>query len=239
MSDYTITKDREFGFLTTFQPSSPSSNRNSETTELQISAVDILEIFKTVKADLKGLRVLDIGCRDGNFLAECRKCGMVCDGWENIQAWSDKATARGFSVSNQDLTVFLSRTDVDRFDVVNLMNVLQHIKNPAKVLNDVRNNMLAEKGIAIVGVPNTFGPLQRVAAAELALGEWWVKPGAALNYFTSETLIDLLEGCAYSVIKDLSSAFGRLGLGDNIIVIARPDAFSKPYKSKKVTNREK
>lgn len=284
MGDYTIEKDREFGFLRTSLPPSVSFPRRSEAAELQIPAVDIVDAVEAVVGVMRGRRVLDIGCRDGGFLTECRERGMVCAGWEDIPAWADAATAHGFSVATRDLTEFLSKTDGKRFDVVSLLNVLPFVDNPAKVLNDVRQNMLANKGTVIVGVPNTFSTLQAVATAELGMNEWWVVPGTVFNYFTSETLIDLLEGCAFAVIdvfadlprevfmlaepgtdrslqaslarkrqfrdtarkhgiqstlKDLSSALGRLGLGDNIIAIARPDAFSKPCKAKVIKNREK
>lgn len=284
MSDYTIEKDREFGFLRTSVPPLASFPRRSEAAELLIPAVDILDALETVVGVVSGRRVLDIGCREGGFLTACRERGMVCTGWEDTPAWADATTAHGFAVVTSDLTEFLSKTDGDGFDIVGLLNFLPFVDNPAKVLNDVRQNILANKGTVIVGVPNTFSPLQRVAAAELGMDEWWVAPGTVSNYFTSETLVDLLEGCGFAVINvfadlprevfmlaepgtdqplqaslarkrqfrdsvrkhsiqstlhDLSLALGRLGLGDNIIAIARPDAFSKPCASKIIKNGEK
>ena len=281
MSDYTIVKDREFGFLRNPLTPSVSFPRQSEAAELQIPAVDIVDATEAVVGFKRGCRVLDIGCRDGSFLTECRERGMICAGWEDTPAWAEAASAQGFSVATQDLTEFLSNTDGDRFDVVSLLNVLPFAENPAKVMNDIRRNMLADQGIVIVGVPNTFSPLQRAAAAELGIDEWWVVQGAVSNYFTSETLVDLLEGCAFAVVdvfadlprelfllaepgtdrplqtslarkqtfrdttrkhaikpilRNLSSALGRLGLGDNIVAIARPDAFSKPCSAKVIKN---
>ena len=56
----------------------------------------------------------------------------------------------------------------------------------------------------IIDVPNDFNDFQVVANAEYNLNEWWVYPPNHINYFSHDTLANLLIGCGF----DSSVHFG-------------------------------
>jgi SAM-dependent methyltransferase len=86
-----------------------------------------------------------------------------------------------------------------RFDVVLLMNVLEHLSDPVQVINDIRQTVLRDGGLLIVEVPNEFNAFQ-VAGQELhGLTQWWVAPPAHLNYFSASTLSNLLNASGFDV----------------------------------------
>ncbi len=275
MADYTIEIDREFGFLRV-SPPPPLPRSRSGSAAFDVPPSHILDHLEAATGHLAGKTVLDLGCRDGGFLAACRDRDMDGTGWEDVPDWASAATARGLTVLGDDLSTVLGGGTGRRHDVVSLFNLLPFVEDPSRVLHAVRQTLLADGGTLVVGVPNTFTPLQLAARAEIAAGEWWVDATAVRNCFTSQSLTDLLEGCAFAVddlfgdlprevfllggaaadapledalarkrrfseasrrhdagpaLRQLEAALGRLGLGENLVAIARPDAFSKPCRA--------
>jgi len=51
----------------------------------------------------------------------------------------------------------------------------------------------------IIDVPNEFNVFQMAGRDIHGLSDWWVAPPAHLNYFSRDTLHNLLEGCGYEV----------------------------------------
>lgn len=93
-----------------------------------------------------------------------------------------------------------------QFDVVMLMNVLEHLSDPIMVINDIRQNVLKDGGLLIVEVPNEFNSFQMAGKELHNLPEWWVAPPAHLNYFSPSTLKRLLSASGFTV-SHLSSSF--------------------------------
>jgi 2-polyprenyl-3-methyl-5-hydroxy-6-metoxy-1,4-benzoquinol methylase len=86
-----------------------------------------------------------------------------------------------------------------RFDVVTILNVLEHLRHPPQTLRNIADKLLKPGGLLVVEVPNEFNDFQTTADAEFGLGQWWVCPPAHLNYFSNTSLESLLEQCDYSV----------------------------------------
>jgi predicted SAM-dependent methyltransferase len=89
--------------------------------------------------------------------------------------------------------------DGQRFDLVMLNNVLEHLAYPVAVVTEIRQKVLNPGGMIIIDVPNEFNVFQTVARDVHGLSDWWVAPPAHLNYFSRDTLQNLLEGCGYEV----------------------------------------
>jgi len=87
-----------------------------------------------------------------------------------------------------------------RFDIVTLLNVLEHLRQPAETLKNIRSQLLKKDGLLVIDVPNEFNDFQTVANAEYRLKEWWVCPPNHINYFTATSIRRLLENCGYSVV---------------------------------------
>ena len=108
-----------------------------------------------------------------------------------------------------------------RFDVVLLLNVLEHLREPAKTLVDIKEKLLTKDGILVIDVPNEYNDFQLVANSEYQLGDWWVCPPNHINYFSASSLESVLNKCGYSVKHkegsfpmELFLNFGDVYVGD-------------------------
>lgn len=147
---------------------------------------------------LKGVSVLDIGCGWGETMRYLASKGAVCAGFDP----APEAVAHVKASGHECVQAGMERMDVfgeRRFDVVLLMNVLEHLSDPVQVIQDIRRTVLADGGLLIIEVPNEFNAFQ-VAGQELhSLPQWWVAPPAHLNYFSATTLSKLLGASGFDV----------------------------------------
>lgn len=157
-----------------------------------------VNIERLLGRSLSGLSVLDIGCGWGQTMKYLASKGARCSGFDP----APEAVAYVQSTGLECVRAGMERMDVfggRRFDVVLLMNVLEHLSEPVDVIAEIRASVLKEGGLLVVEVPNDFNAFQ-IAAQELhALSQWWVAPPAHLNYFSSSTLSALLCGSGFDV----------------------------------------
>jgi 2-polyprenyl-3-methyl-5-hydroxy-6-metoxy-1,4-benzoquinol methylase len=91
--------------------------------------------------------LLDVGCGDGAFLAYCNRRLERVVGVET----NDKARA---IAANKGLTIFDSLDSVqERFDVITLWHVLEHLPNPKEVIVTL-SKLLNDNGVILIAVPN-------------------------------------------------------------------------------------
>jgi acetolactate synthase-1/2/3 large subunit len=106
---------------------------------------------------LGGLRVLEIGCYDGYLLELLRRRGAAeCRGVEPSLRAAEAARRRfGLSVE----CAFFEDVELPAggFDLVALSHVLEHVRDPLRVLHGVRR-LLAPHGRVFVEVPNVLSP---------------------------------------------------------------------------------
>lgn len=104
-----------------------------------------------------GQRLLEIGCALGHFLAEAESRGFRVTGVE-VSRWAAAAAHRKFGtpviVGNIEQLAFPASS----FQVVVLSHVLEHLRNPRRVLETVRK-CLAPGGVLLAEVPNQFDSL--------------------------------------------------------------------------------
>lgn len=154
---------------------------------------------------LAGVSILDIGCGWGQTMRYLASRGAICSGFDpapEAVAYVQSCGLEGVQAGMERMDVFTGR----RFDVVMLMNVLEHLSDPVTVVQEIQRNVLKDGGLLIVEVPNEFNAFQ-VAGQELhRLSQWWVAPPAHLNYFSASTLKRLLDASGFTV-SHLESSF--------------------------------
>ena len=109
--------------------------------------IDILPFEKTS-------RIIDIGCGNGSFLIALKKLG-----YNNVYGIDldddvlEVARKHGVSCDNQDALTFFPD---QKFDVVYMSHVLEHLPKEMVIpfVTHVRENILSDKGVYIVKVPN-------------------------------------------------------------------------------------
>ena len=169
-------------------------------------------------------RLLEIGSGPGLFLARAVEKGWTAMGVEPSRQAASFARARGLSIHHgffdDGLRVELSRTEAP-FDALHLMNVLEHVPDPAALI-DSAAQLLAPDAVVCIGVPNDFNPLQRLLQVRRNMAPWWLAPPHHLNYFNFETLERLVRRLGLDVRARLTSfpmelfvALGRNYVGDD------------------------
>jgi 2-polyprenyl-3-methyl-5-hydroxy-6-metoxy-1,4-benzoquinol methylase len=147
---------------------------------------------------LRGQKILDVGCGWALALRVFSGRGADCFGFDPAPEAVEYAQRQGLNVrvaGMETAEVFPG----ERFDVVTLLNVLEHLADPVSVMRQLRDRVLKPGGVLVVEVPNEFNALQVCAQKSLGLREWWVSPPAHLNYFNGESLSRLLAGTGFTV----------------------------------------
>lgn len=156
--------------------------------------------------------VLDVGCGSGNFLSCMKEKGFSVFGIEPSGSGSEYArTAHGVDIFRGMIEDYLATSSGERFDVITLLNVLEHLRNPARTLLQLRQ-MLTADGILTIVVPDArFHDLvgrmrRRVGVSNPYLIE---QPNSILSgfklpdhlcSFKPASLASLLRRCDFSVI---------------------------------------
>lgn len=146
----------------------------------------------------EGLSLFDIGFGFAQALLYFRDKGLDVSGLEPSPEGVEYARSQGLDVYQAGIEDF-SCVGTKRFDAVTLLNVLEHLRNPAETLVNIRKKLLKPDGLLIIDVPNEFNDFQTTANAEFNLKEWWVCPPNHINYFSAGSLADLLNLCGYEV----------------------------------------
>ena len=166
---------------------------------------------------LSGSNVLDIGCGDSLVGQELRKKHCYL---ESIDAEdpTDKATIDKFT--KMDLNTPDLPIDVERFDYILLLDVLEHLEEPEKFIYHLRAKANGKTPKFIVSVPNIGFFIMRL---QLLMGRFSYGVRGILDLghrrlFTFKTIYRLLDQAGYKIIqcKGLPAPF-PLAIGLNPI----------------------
>jgi SAM-dependent methyltransferase len=147
--------------------------------------------------------VFDIGFGFAQALIYLKKKGLTVSGLEPSKEGVDYARENDIEAIHGGI----ERFDLvkDKSEVVLLLNVLEHLREPEQTLLDIKDKVLTSDGMLVIDVPNDFNDFQIVADAEHDLNEWWVHPPNHINYFSHDSLQKLLKGCGFKIIHCTSS----------------------------------
>ncbi len=146
---------------------------------------------------LPGARLLDVGCAAGWFVDAARQAGCDAEGIEPDGEIAQKAKQAGLPV-----TPGFYPDDVGgerTFDIICFNDVFEHLTDPAAVLRAIDQH-LAPHGLLVLALPNSSGPLYRIARMLLRVGvngpfdRLWQKgfESPHLYYFNAANLDRLL-----------------------------------------------
>jgi SAM-dependent methyltransferase len=98
--------------------------------------------------------VLDIGSSRGNSLIAMRRSGFSVYGIEPSPQNSEFARAvHGISTYTGSVEQFLSAPTRREFDIITVLNVLEHLRDPKRVLLGLRE-LLVDGGLIVIVVPD-------------------------------------------------------------------------------------
>ena len=201
------------------------------------------EIEQLIKYDQKRTAVLDIGSGMGTFLYASKKYYKTVIGLdvsEQMAAFVEKKL--GVRIFVQQFEDF---NYVDKFSLIHMSHVLEHIPDPNNWLQKAKQ-MLDTEGVLVINVPNKFSISFRLQRIFTKLGlkkqfsDSWNDPArtpdhlfeptiTSMKYLLEKNDFEILEHYTYSRRDPASNGswFSRIlnrgmKIGSNITFISRP-----------------
>lgn len=154
-----------------------------------------------------GSRMLDVGCGEGFALAFFRARGWSIRGLDFSSA--------GVESQNPDCLDALQTGDLfellqdeinrgERYDLVWLQNVLEHVLDPLQLLQSLRR-LISPRGLAVITVPNDCSDIQLAALESGHIDrEFWIAPPDHLSYFSYSSLNNVARETGWSCVEVLA-----------------------------------
>jgi 2-polyprenyl-3-methyl-5-hydroxy-6-metoxy-1,4-benzoquinol methylase len=146
-----------------------------------------------IEAQVRGGRILDVGCANGEFLTVARNRG-----WQVFGA--DPSTARAKVEAQGIKLVGTTVRDADiedgSLDAITFWDVLEHVTDPVADLTRARV-LLKPRGVLALTVPDSSNLFARVS------GRGWFgykTAGEHLQFFTAASLTRALETAMFAVL---------------------------------------
>jgi 2-polyprenyl-3-methyl-5-hydroxy-6-metoxy-1,4-benzoquinol methylase len=173
--------------------------------------------------------LLDVGCGPGHFGQYMQEGGWHVVG---IEPSTDAAEiARSFGILVYDSVEQCLDQAKRRFDAVTFLNVLEHVLDPANLLERIR--LLMEKeSILVCRVPNDFSAIQECAADKLGLEPWWIAIPDHINYFNFESLVRFLEQLNFEVVEMFGDFPMEMFLLFGDVYVGNPEVGSQCHKKR-------
>ena len=162
-----------------------------------------VEFFKD---DVEKADLIDIGCGFSQAILYFREKGISVRGVEPSPAAVEYGKSQNLDITSMEIEKFLTSHNDKKYNIVTMFEVLEHLRNPEKILLDIKNNLISDDGLLVIDVPNDFNEFQLIANSEYKLGNWWVSPPAHVNYFSVDSLKNLLDLCGFE-IKYMQASF--------------------------------
>ncbi len=154
-------------------------------------------------------RLLDVGCGEGFVLASFAEQGWAVSGIDFSRAGVDSMNPGvAAHVEQGNLFELLDRyiRTGQRYDLVWLGNVLEHVLEPVVLLKALRD-LLADGGLLVVVVPNDGNDYHEELFADGAIPErFWIAIPDHVSYFTADSLRRTAISTGWSV-RDLQGDF--------------------------------
>ncbi|MCL4477973.1 MAG: class I SAM-dependent methyltransferase [Deltaproteobacteria bacterium] len=143
----------------------------------------------------KAKRVLDIGCGNGAFLTMFKKIGCEVYVTEFNKSAEDVCRSKGIKMLSGGLMPQMESNLSDKFDLVILTEVIEHVNNPRDIINNI-SDLLKKNGYLYITTPNYF------SIDRLIMGPQWgmICYPEHLILWNPKTLDQFLRTCGYEKI---------------------------------------
>jgi SAM-dependent methyltransferase len=203
-----------------------SSRRHGAFGECGTSPVDRCGVWLSSRAirrwlpERPGLRALDLGCGYHATLLRALRPRLAEGVGVDLRISDEARRVAGLSFREGSIEDQLPGLPDDRFDVVMLISVLEHLDEPLAVLEHTRR-VLARDGVLMVNVPTWWGK----GLLELSAFRLGTSPAEEMDdhrmYYDKRDLWPLLVKAGFRP-RDLRLRYHKLGL--NLFAVARHPA---------------
>ncbi|MDD2759916.1 MAG: class I SAM-dependent methyltransferase [Methylomonas sp.] len=179
---------------------------------------DYFSTARTVILDMlpdRAERVMEIGCGSGETLAFLKKNGVSAEtvGIELNDAAAKKAENIVDKVVCIDVEKQSIPYDLGKFQLILLLDVLEHLVDPWSFLEKLRRDFLADRGKVIISLPNArhFSMVLPLLLGRFDYQERGILDKTHLRFFTKSSMLELISGAGLEVEK-----FKRTSLEANL-----------------------
>ncbi len=155
--------------------------------------------------------VLDIGCGDGLLQSELSKKGVTDTiGVDVSESGIEKVRAKGFKAALADTTDFRNIPELrgKTFDHVAVLEVLEHVFDPAAVLTGIRA-VLKDDGHLYASTPNFNAIGDRIRVIR-GMVPWQKKHGKGHVYWMNVAVFkDLIQDAGFDIVEFRSLGYRR------------------------------
>jgi len=174
-------------------------------------------------------RVLEVGCGAGQTL-EMLKMKNLCSatvGIELFSAAADEARSRVGEVYCLDVEKDKLPYHLDKFDLILLLDVLEHLVDPWSVLKTLTEKYLGDNGKIIISLPNAqhFSLVLPLIFGKFTYVERGVLDKTHLRFFTKSSAAELLSS-AFLKIEALKRTSLDIGLNSGKLNLLTLGIFS-------------
>ena len=188
-------------------------------------------------------RVLDLGCSSGLLAERIRALGHRVTGVDVHALPGVTERVDRFIEADLDRGLPVSIDDEDRYDVVVAADVLEHVREPERLLEEIRT-ILVPRGVLIASVPN-FGhwyPRGRTALGLFDYDQRGILDRGHVRFFTRRGFLARLRHAGFRVVRQEATglplevlAHGdgavrrTLRVADRLAVTIRPTLFGYQF----------
>lgn len=148
----------------------------------------------------ENMKVLDIGCGNGEFLKNAMDAGWKVEGIEPDPKAALIASSRNIKISN---TMFeLAEYPSSHFDVICLNQVIEHVHNPRALIENIFK-WLKPGGVVWIGTPNLDSSIHHRFAENYGN----LHPPQHLTIFNRKSLQNLVKSAGFSDISFIKRGF--------------------------------
>lgn len=148
-------------------------------------------------------RLLELGTGEGFILAAARKRNLAMSGVDYQAAPVEAFNAEvlgSFTATDPNAFIEERITEGTIFDGIVLQNVLEHVRDPERLLAGLRN-ILSNSGALLVQVPNDFSALQALAMEKGHIEhETWFAPPQHLTYWNTENIGPYMADHGFDIV---------------------------------------
>jgi 2-polyprenyl-3-methyl-5-hydroxy-6-metoxy-1,4-benzoquinol methylase len=153
----------------------------------------------------KKIKFLEIGCGEGFLLKAAFEENLSVLGVDYQNSHVKKFNKSVFKFSQKiDPDYFLSKKNNSKYDIVAANNVLEHVNNPTKFVNNLKS-FLNKDGIIILSAPNDFKNFQNLLQKRKFIKKkYWFSPPQHLSYFNNENILIFFKKLKLKIIEAVS-----------------------------------
>lgn len=171
-------------------------------------------------------RMLEVGCGTGETLSFLKSMykDATAVGIELTESAAALAAQKIDSVKNIDIESHNDLAELGKFDLILLLDVLEHLRDPWELLKKLVDNNLSVGGTVITSIPNArnHALFFQLLSGNFEYSDSGILDKTHLRFFTKKSMRKMIEDSGLSIVKckptnlsgrSRSSIINRITLG--------------------------